>query len=487
MNPKRHLLQILLVSALVAACGAAEQGNTTEDNDLASESQKTDLSAASQSRSVWADLSKTTFPTLETVTSTLHNDSRKKAYLPGCAAYNTEKLENGQWTDQGPDKICVWEGFVIPLARGKSATADVTVNEAGTYRLRYTVAFGCQEKKPMSQARCQRTTSVLTPSFVVTEQKLCGSRGLAPCEVGTYCDWENADDQPSCGADDRPGVCKQNPQICTMEFMPVCGCDGVTYPSKCTAASAGTDYATLGECEKPEPTDHRPVCRATGSRSEGWYWADTGALIKWASCAQSTEPKCAAIGSRSEGWYADSGLITWDNCRAVVRIAIWGEKCGGSIGFACNEGLYCQGMPAPGIIGGTGTCRDSGSCEAASDCLVEGNEWVHPACVGHATCENKHCGWACDLGQGALEGEMCAGFAGLACAPGLVCKFALGMCQMPDAAGTCIVPPIKTGFMCSPPNPAVDNRVCGCAGNTYVDACHANMLGASILHKGPCN
>ena len=83
-------------------------------------------------------------------------------------------------------------------------------------------------------------------------------------------------------------------------------------------------------------------------------------------------------------------------------------------------------------------------------------------------------------------GKTCAGFANIQCPDGQVCVFPAYMCKIPDMAGTCTVPPAESGFSCSPPNPNVDNRVCGCDGQTYVDSCHARMLGASIASDGPC-
>jgi hypothetical protein len=66
----------------------------------------------------------------------------------------------------------------------------------------------------------------------------------------------------------------------------------------------------------------RPVCRALGTRSEGWYDGCTGRLICFAQC-DGAEAECGAIGSRSEGWYSAAGaptgcgggaLIRWDQC-----------------------------------------------------------------------------------------------------------------------------------------------------------------------------
>ena len=66
------------------------------------------------------------------------------------------------------------------------------------------------------------------------------------------------------------------------------------------------------DCEIIPPTDHRPYCGAIGSRSEGWYWGDSGTLIAYARCAGLADPICDAIGSRSEGWYSTDGRIVWD-------------------------------------------------------------------------------------------------------------------------------------------------------------------------------
>ncbi|MDA3863707.1 MAG: CUB domain-containing protein [Deltaproteobacteria bacterium] len=137
--------------------------------------------------------------------------------------------------------------------------------------------------------------------------------------------------------------------------------------------------------ENEEPEDHRPVCRTEGQ--EGWYWADTGELIKAEACSGASTPVCDAIGSRSEGWYTDSGLITWDFCHQTERISIYGENCGPSIGFECYDGLFCSGVPQ-NTHGGTGVCIYEGSCRVNRDCTLQFGE---PDCQGQWSCQDNTC------------------------------------------------------------------------------------------------
>lgn len=61
-----------------------------------------------------------------------------------------------------------------------------------------------------------------------------------------YCHYEIKD---MCGAADAPGVCREKPQMCTMDYTPVCGCDEQTYSNECSANAKGVSAAYLGECK----------------------------------------------------------------------------------------------------------------------------------------------------------------------------------------------------------------------------------------------
>jgi hypothetical protein len=75
--------------------------------------------------------------------------------------------------------------------------------------------------------------------------KDCGGIAGIQCDAGEFC---NTPESAHCGAADQTGKCETLPTVCTADFRPVCGCDGMTYGNACSAFTKGVSVSAQGEC-----------------------------------------------------------------------------------------------------------------------------------------------------------------------------------------------------------------------------------------------
>jgi hypothetical protein len=111
----------------------------------------------------------------------------------------------------------------------------------------FLIALGCSsEKNENTNTGTQEPEPAQDVGTVETNDgpELCGGIQGLQCSEGQVCDLPEG----QCMVADSQGTCKFQPQVCTQDYRPVCGCDGRNYSNDCTRLSAGVQKNHDGEC-----------------------------------------------------------------------------------------------------------------------------------------------------------------------------------------------------------------------------------------------
>jgi len=304
------------------------------------------------------------------------------------------------------------------------------------------------------------------------EAGACGGGAGGTCEADQFCKRPEG----AC-TEDAEGVCTAIPGLCPATFIPVCGCDGVTYSNECYAASAGASVAAAGACAQGA------ACGGSGGGTcaEGEFCRPAvGECAKGAEgictpipglCPLTNLPVCGCNGvtyaNPCSAFSAGVGIDHAGECAADQ------QACGGTGGGTCGEAEFCQRPQGECAEDAAGVCQSTPvTCPAiiAPVCGCDGLTYSN-ACVATGA------GVTVDHEGACGEPVACDGATGVTCPASQFCKHADGACGA-EVEGVCTDRPLT----CEP----VDNKVCACGGIGFPNACYANAVGLNINNTGVC-